>query len=152
MASNEQEASESVFDLLEGWTGTKWKGSIQYAQNYDLSTALDDINDLISLQSAGLPKTGRQELMRRVIAKKMPNLREDKNKAIQAEIDAMDEIPDLPEQMQQRNDATAAGADAAGATPGTIGVTVKPMQRPVDRSNRPLVEQPAGSKVQPPAA
>jgi hypothetical protein len=144
MALNEQEAAESCFDLLEAWTGTKWKGSIQYAQNYDLASAQDDINDLISLQSAGLPKTARQELMRRVVAKKMPNLPEDKHAAIQKEIDALGVIPDLPDQMNARG-----GGEAP--PPGELE-QVKPLARPIDRANRALVAQQPGTGVQPPAA
>jgi len=147
MALNEQEAAETVFYLLGAWTGGKWNGSIQYAQNYDLSTAQDDINDLISLQSAGLPKTARQELMRRVIAKKMPNLPEDKAEAITQEIDALAEVPDIADQMDARN----AGPPGAPGAPGEE-VQAQPMGRPVDRSGRSLVAVKAPPPKKPPAA
>lgn len=94
MAANEQEAAEQIFYFAGKWSGKEWKGSIQYATKYDLATAADDIADLISLQSAGLPATARQELMRRIIAKKMPSLPDDKVKKINSEVDGLGEYVD----------------------------------------------------------
>lgn len=94
MAANEQDAVEQIFYFVGKWMGIEWKGSIQYATKYDLSTAADDIADLISLQSAGLPATARQELMRRIVTKKMPSLPEPKVAAINKEIDTMEPYVD----------------------------------------------------------
>ncbi len=110
MAINEQEAVKAAFDFAAKWMGVEYKGSIQYATKYDLATAADDIADLIALQSAGVPKTGRQELMRRILNKKLPSLPEDKRNTMNAEVDKLEEYVDPVTAIAQA-DANAAAQD-----------------------------------------
>jgi hypothetical protein len=126
MAGNEQDVSDVLFKLAAEWAGGDYDGGPSYKTQFDLSTAEDDINDLISLQSAGVPPTARKEMMRQVVFKKLPNLPDDKRDAINKEVDEMQDLPDPA-------DLVAPGGGAAGLP--------VPAARPVDRAvpGRPLV-------------
>src|SRR5207247_5647492 len=89
MALNEQEAAIRIFELAAAWNGGEFKGSVQYATKYDLSTATEDINDLIALQAAGVPKTARHDLMRRWVRKKLTSLPAATEKKMNAETAAL---------------------------------------------------------------
>lgn len=122
MAGNEQDVADEIFTLAGKWMGTEFTGSLSYKTKFDLTTAQDDINDLISLQSAGMPLTARKEMMRQVITKKLPNLPEALVHAINKEIDAIEPSPDP---------LAAPPAPGGGAAPGALPVTAKaPADKP----------------------
>jgi hypothetical protein len=143
MAVNEQEAGEMMFAFAGKWKSQEWKGALQYATRYDLATAQDDINDLISLQSAGLPATARQELMKRIVVKKMPSLPIDKLKKITDEIEAIGEYVDPAIELAT---ATAEAKAAAAGPP-----QAKPIGKAVDRPGKQPLVATRGGKT-PPAA
>jgi hypothetical protein len=86
MALYEQETVKSALTFAALWQGTEFNGSVQYGTKYDLSTVTDDIEDLLSLQTAGCPPTVCREVLRRIIAKKLPSLPGDVQKTIDAEL------------------------------------------------------------------
>jgi hypothetical protein len=74
MALHEQEAVKQILDLVAAWKSGEYRGNVQYSTKYDLATVADDIADLLSLQMADAPVTGRREVMRRILSKKLPSL------------------------------------------------------------------------------
>lgn len=138
MAGNEQDVADELFTLAALWDASVFKGTVSYKTKFDLSTAEDDINDLISLQSAGVPATARREMMRQVVFKKLPNLPDDTRDKINAEVDAMAKLPDM---------AVPPGAPGGPPAPPAPAPPILPVaaSRPVDRPGRPLVAP--GSKA-----
>jgi len=96
MALNEQEAAKEVLRLMGLWLNREFAGSIQYATRYDLSTAKEDLDDLVAMQTAGAPATAQRELMRRFVAKKLTSLSDEARTKIDREIEAMRTGPAPP--------------------------------------------------------
>ena len=133
MAGNEQDVADVLFETAGKWQGSAFAGSISYKTKFDLSTASDDINDLISLQSAGVPLSARKEMMRQVIFKKLPNL----------DAKTRDEINTDVDEMEDPNPDQVPGG-------GPIGLPT-PLGKPVDSPGKPIVAPlPKGGK--PPVA
>jgi len=89
MAGWEEDAVKQILYFAGLYLGSEWKGNVQYARKYDLSTAKDLIDAMILLQSAGAPLSARQELMERAVFKLLTSLPEDRKAIITADIAAM---------------------------------------------------------------
>ncbi len=141
MAGNEQDTADALFKFAQAWNAGVDLGTISYMTKFDLATAEDDINDLISLQSARVPLTARKEMMRAVVFKKLPNLADPLRTKINAEINAMEDAPE-PE-------AVPGGPQQAPGAPGGAPGEPTFAPRPVDRTGRPLIAP--GAKAAPAA-
>lgn len=63
MSVAEQDAVLAVLDLVCEAMGSTWTGTVQYATKFDLSTATENIENLVQLQAAGAPPIVQQRLM-----------------------------------------------------------------------------------------
>ena len=100
MATHEQECARNLFYFAARWKGQKeFNGQIVYGTHFDLSALEDDISNMLSLQTVGMPAEVQNEMKARLAKKALPNMSPSK----QAEIDAaMPRMSSMSTQVNSR--------------------------------------------------
>lgn len=102
MALNEQEAVTRALYLASLWRGVKDpQVSAQYATSFDVATLRQDLEDVVAMQTAGIPDSALQAMKRRIIKKALPTIDEKEMQAILVDLETQlidTDVPDDPDE------------------------------------------------------
>lgn len=93
MAGAEEDAVKQILYFVGRYLKSEWKGVVQYARKFDLSSAKELVENLILLQTAGAPISARQQILIRAVQRVLTSLDEKKLEQIVEDILAMKEAP-----------------------------------------------------------
>lgn len=96
MATNEQETARSLFYYAARWKGMDaFNGQIVYGTHFDLSALEQDIQNMLAIQTMGIPASAQNEMKSRIVKKALPNLDPVKADQIDQDMAKMDTVNKL---------------------------------------------------------
>lgn len=118
-----EDAELRIWQLFAKWEGKEFNGTIQYPNEFSISSLTDDLNEAEQESRLSLGQTFNSEVRKAIIRKKFPRMDEIQIKKMEKEIEglaAKEDAPAQPTTMSERlamlNKTTTTGGLKQGAT------------------------------------
>lgn len=97
-SSNLEDAELRIWQLFAKWEGKEFTGSVQYPNEFSISSLTDDLNEAELESRVSLGQTFNSEVRKAIVRKKFPRLDETEIEKMDAEIEALAAREDAPQQ------------------------------------------------------
>ena len=101
-AANLEDGELKIWKIYAAWTGQQFDGSIQYPNEFSVSTLMDDLNEAEKIARVNLGKTFIIEVKKAIQKKKFPRASEEELEKMESELEGVEKENETVSKMVNR--------------------------------------------------